>query len=79
MMGWDGWTMGMGWGWVFGLVLLAGLVLLVVVVVRAVSSGVHRDPVPGPGRAKEVLAERYARGEIDTEEFRERLRTLEET
>ena len=27
---------------------------------------------------REILEERYARGEISTEEFRERLRTLEE-
>jgi putative membrane protein len=32
----------------------------------------------GPRRSREILEERYARGEISTEEFRERLRTLEE-
>lgn len=91
MMGWNGWHMGgwgMGWGWLFGLLLLAGLVLLVVVVVRAVSGGVRQDPGTtsatnpagsGRSRAKELLAERYARGEIDTEEYHDRLRTLEES
>ncbi|MDI3196345.1 SHOCT domain-containing protein [Pseudarthrobacter sp. AL07] len=32
----------------------------------------------GPARAKEILEERYARGEISTEEYQERRRILEE-
>ena len=32
----------------------------------------------GPRRSREILEERYARGEISTEEYRERLRTLDE-
>ncbi|GAA2001403.1 hypothetical protein GCM10009755_07270 [Brevibacterium samyangense] len=31
----------------------------------------------GAQRAKEILAERYARGELSTEEYHERLRTLD--
>jgi putative membrane protein len=58
--------------------LLAGLVVLVWLVL--VLSGAwltatrpgHRPPVP-TDRAREILADRYARGEIDVEEYRERL------
>ena len=76
---------GFGVMWLLGLVLLAGVVVLVVVAVRAFGVGVdhHRPgalpsmapPVHG-SRAREILEERYARGEIDTEEFQERIRNL---
>jgi putative membrane protein len=81
MMGY-GW--GMGWGWVFGVLLLLGLVVLIVVAVRALGGGIGprgsgRQPAPpGTGSARQVLDERYARGELRTEEYRERLRVLDE-
>lgn len=70
-----------GWMWLFGLLVLVGIVLLLVVVVRAVGGGISRGTdtsPPGRNRAREVLDERYARGELNTEEYRERLRTLGE-
>ena len=86
MMG-DGF--GMGWGWLFGLLLLVGLGLLIVLAVRALGGGISRDTrdreapprdrgsaQPAPGRAREILDERYARGELTTEEYRERLKIL---
>ncbi len=36
-------------------------------------------PAPGRSRAREVLDERYARGELSTEEYREQLRSLGES
>jgi putative membrane protein len=82
---------GMGWGWLFGLMLLVGLVLLTVLAVRAIGGGISRDiptrdTPPGVGgsrqpprsRAREILDERYARGELSTEEYHERLQTLGE-
>ena len=77
---------GMGWMWIFGLLLLIGIVLVVVVVVRAVGGGVRREDYStradggrsGRSRAREVLDERYARGELTTEEYRERLTALGE-
>jgi putative membrane protein len=36
------------------------------------------DQQPRPG-AEEILAERLARGELDPEEYRQRLQTLQET
>ena len=77
---------GAGWMVFFGALLLAGLIVLIVVLVRILAGGVrrHGTPSPGPGSAPgagyvqpaQILAERYARGEIDTDEYRARLRAL---
>lgn len=72
---------GMGWGWLFGLLLLGGVIALVVLIVRLVSDGSRRSgagqhPDPERNRARTILDERYARGEIDTAEYQERLRTM---
>ena len=93
VMNWDGnWGgmggWGMGWGWVFGLLLIAGVVVLIVVAVRALGGGARREPGAisptdpadmGRGRARQILAERFARGEIGTEEYHDMLRALEES
>ncbi|MGS2811030.1 SHOCT domain-containing protein [Nocardia sp. MW-W600-9] len=79
--------------WLFGALFLIGLVLLIVVAVRLLSRGPsgpggHLAAGPGyyggpatapvgPGSARGILDERFARGEIDAEEYRERRRTLE--
>ncbi|MFI1379714.1 SHOCT domain-containing protein [Embleya sp. NPDC020886] len=68
-----------GWSWVWGsmmmLLLLAAIVAVVWFLVRGTSRG--RGPSDSAGSsAIEVLARRYARGEIDTEEYRERLAVL---
>lgn len=76
--------MGMGWMWLFWLLLIIGVVLLVVVAARVLGGGVTRGDggdgrAPGErSRARQVLDERYARGEIATEEYQERLRVLGE-
>lgn len=76
---------GLGWGWLFGALLLAGLLLLTVVAVRVIGGGVRRDGpgAGGPGRdagdeGRRLLDERYARGEISTEEYQQRRRVLDE-
>jgi putative membrane protein len=71
---WDGRMMG-GWGWMWLVGLLSMLALVVVVVWAVTRSGSTNRPNP-PSRAREILDERYARGEISTEEYRERLDTL---
>lgn len=75
----------MGWMWLFWLLLIVGLVVLAVVAVRALGGGVTRGSgdagaagVPMRSRARQVLDERYARGELTTEEYRERLQALGE-
>ena len=86
MMG-NGFGMGGMWAfWLFGLLLLIGVVLLVVLAVRAAGGGIDRNidvrpPSAGErhrphSHAREILDERYARGELTTEEYRERLHTI---
>lgn len=78
---WMGMGTGMGWGWLFGLLLLAGVVTLIVLIVRLTAdasrrSGGTQEPDAGRQRARAILDERYARGEIDTAEYEERLRSM---
>lgn len=76
MMGY-GW--GMGWGWIGMILFWILLILAIVWLVRALDlgsgAGGHRDA--NRDDALEVLRERYARGEIDREEFQDRKRDLE--
>lgn len=84
MMG-GGFGGAMGWGWIWPIILLLGLVALVWGLVRArtshVTPGVRHDDRPrgtGDDRALEILRERYARGEISEQEMRDRSRALDE-
>ncbi|MCK7627651.1 SHOCT domain-containing protein [Streptomyces sp. RS10V-4] len=81
---WDGW-LAMG----VIMVLFWGLIIAVIAMLFRFFSSGHRarrtgPPPPGgePGwggrRAEDLLAERFARGEIDEEEYRRRLRLLRE-
>jgi len=84
----DGGGMGcMGMMWIFGLLLVVGVIALVFVRVKAFTSGssatggvpdASRGVGAGAGRGREILEERYARGELSAEEYRERLQTLED-
>lgn len=77
---------GMGMAWVFGALLLVGLILLGVVLVKSVSgksstvggSSRTSGSGSGSGRGREILDERFARGELSAEEYREMRRTLED-
>ncbi|MEO7147522.1 MAG: SHOCT domain-containing protein [Terrimesophilobacter sp.] len=81
-----GYGYGMGWMWLWGLLALAGLVVLVFVIVRLAAGGATRDHARDPGATgarvegkrmpREILDERYAKGELTTEEYQERLRVL---
>ncbi len=70
--------MGGGWGWlvvVAMVVMMGGMGWMMWSMMRGAASherGSSEDPV-------EVLKTRYARGELTTEEFQERLRTIEDT
>jgi len=79
---WDhhGMMWGGGAGWLLGplmmLLFLAAAVAIVVLVLRWLGVG---GPVGGQDdSALRILEERFARGEIDEEEFRQRKRALEE-
>lgn len=74
---------GMGVGWLFGLLLLAGVVALAVLGVRAARGGIGggrntTSDGTGPKGARQILQERYARGEISSEEYRERREHLDD-
>ena len=75
----------MGWAWGYGLLAIAGVALLIYVVVRLASSKSSSDGTPvNPGHAdasgaKRILEERFARGELTAEQFREQLRVLNES
>lgn len=72
--------MGPGHGWSFGgpwaIMLAVGLILLVVGLVWAMRSSRPQDRPKNA--ARDVLRERFARGEISEEEFRARLRVLDD-
>ncbi|MGJ6123610.1 SHOCT domain-containing protein [Mycolicibacterium sp. Y3] len=83
----DGWMWEHGWGWGGGILMtvvmvlfLAALVVAIVVAIRylsgsgpAVRSSRPSYVPPGP---ENVLADRFARGEIDEDEYRSRLSLL---
>lgn len=72
----DGGMTGLAWLW--PVVMLAGVALVVYVLVRLVRDGTSkgtRDAEQRPS-ARELLDERYARGELDDEEYERRRRNL---
>ena len=79
--GWDmGWMM-----WLFGLLALVGIVLLVLLAVRLFSGGLSRGggsgapgPAQGKSRARQILDERFAKGELTAEQYREQIQVLDE-
>jgi putative membrane protein len=79
MMGWGGGGYGMVFGPLFMILVLAAVIAVAVLLVRWLGgpwhgTAPHQAP---PGRTPlDILKERYARGEIDKEEFEERRRVL---
>jgi putative membrane protein len=65
----NGWMYGMGWGWILVLVAFG---LLIWFALRTAG----RSAGPALGNPEKVLKERFARGEIDEEEYRARLAAL---
>ena len=84
-MGNGGWEhMGSGWGWGMGFggglfMILFWVVIIVAVVMLAkwLFGGSSRIDLPRGKSALDILKERYARGEIDKEEFEQKKRDLE--
>ena len=76
----DGMMDGMmdGWMWVWPILFLVVLAAVIVGAVYAARGLGSRQPTQTPPEtALQILKERYARGEIDREEFEERRRVLE--
>ncbi len=73
----DGW--GGGWMWLWSLPMMGLFVAFFVWLVR---SSVGSTPPSGPAprdpdeHAREILADRYARGDLTTDEYRERVDAL---
>jgi putative membrane protein len=82
------WYDGDGWGWAgwiamsVGMVAFWALVITAVVVAIRYLTGTRGSAAGSPGsglsRAEDVLAERFARGEIDEDEYRQRRSALRE-
>ncbi|MGO4804508.1 SHOCT domain-containing protein [Arthrobacter sp. 2MCAF15] len=98
----------LGWMWLWGVFLLAGITVLVILAVRLLTGGLRHDgpglppgqgqippqgqggppgptpvspqpPVPtGRSQARLILDERFARGELTAEQYRENLKVLGE-
>lgn len=79
-MMWGGGWAGMGFGLIVMIVVIAAVVALIVLLVRWLGGPGHGDHgrymAPHGKTALDILKERFARGEIDKEEFEERRRTL---
>ena len=88
MMGY-GYDSGGGWMWGFGGWLMLGTLALVGLVIWwavSVANRPHYSPiaqghlssgdVAGQDRTRQLLDDRYAKGELSTEEYTERLRVL---
>ena len=76
---WDGFMdghMGGGWWWAMGLVWLISFAAIVLIVALVMRQGADRGSRAAHGGAEDVLAERFARGEIDEDEFRRRRSAL---
>ena len=70
--GWHGWGIFGGCYWIFGLIFM---VLIIWLVVRISATNFRNSS--GTNTAMEILKERYARGEIDKEEFETKKRDLQ--
>ncbi len=79
------WHPGWDWGWghmAFGLVMMVlfwgGLILVVILAVRWLGGRSPQDAASqeSGSRSLDILEKRFARGEIDKEEFEERRRLL---
>ena len=70
-----GWRMGvgMGWWWIIGLIFL---VIVVWMVVKVINQANNTNTRLDNKSALDILKERYARGEINKQEFEERKKNL---
>lgn len=72
MGGWGG-----GWMWLWGALMMVLFVVLIVWLVRSIAGSSGPVQRGSSDRARDILSERYAQGELTTEEYRERLGELQ--
>jgi len=76
---WNCYGMMGGWGWInaaFSLIFLALIIGGVIWLVRRLDTNRTTPTSSTAGSAEAILAERYARGEIDEQEYQQRLTVL---
>ncbi|MFJ5956227.1 SHOCT domain-containing protein [Paenarthrobacter sp. NPDC092416] len=84
-----GYGQGMAWMWLWVLLLLVGITLLVFLSIKVISGGRGGyvptgpqgpgDPPPAKGSsARQILDERFAKGELTADQYREHLNVLGE-
>jgi len=67
----NGWSMGMGFGWIIGILIIGAIIWLII-------QSINRTNV-NPQHIKsalDILKERYAKGEIGKEEYEEKKKDL---
>lgn len=79
---------GDGWGWVAWTLMSVGMVAFWALVITAIVLAIRYlvgsrgsatpPPISGQARAEEILAEHFARGELEENEYRQRLALLRE-
>lgn len=72
MHGLNGMGWGMGWWWIIGLIIVIAIVWMMIKGMNQTNN----PNQPGSKTALDILKERYARGEIDKQEFEERRKDL---
>ena len=60
------------YGWIFPLICIVMMVAMLFFMTRRGGMGCMRRGRPTPASALEILNERYARGEIDKQEYQEK-------
>lgn len=71
-----GWH-GMGFGWIFWILIVALIVWLVIALSRSAGGGNVGVPDESGPNAREILDERLARGEIDDQEYARKRKLLD--
>jgi putative membrane protein len=66
MHGFGGMGFGMAWWWIIGLILVAAIIWAIV---RSLSQNKNTDNTENHKSALDILNERYAKGQIDKEEY----------
>lgn len=74
---WSDWHWGFGFGhWIFGVVFWLVILLLLFSLIRGVGFMGGRES-PGERTALDILKDRYAKGEMDREEYERKRKDLE--